>query len=89
MNYTALVGVLERLSHFDEDRNDLEVSRTAQLAQVAAGGELHWQSYHVTGALRWVHLEDARMIQPTGDLVLVRQGGPRRFAFRRRRRYDF
>src|SRR5262245_18301617 len=70
--------VLERLRNIDEHRHDIEVTLAAELAQICAGGELHGQRDEIAFAIRRLHLQDGRMIEPARDGVLAHQRGPRR-----------
>src|SRR5207302_11028322 len=72
----ALVRVLERLRHLQQDPNDLEVAGASQAAQITTGRELHRQHDGIIRSLGRKYLEDGGVIELTGDRVLVLERRP-------------
>src|SRR6185312_14678547 len=85
---TSCVSVFESFGHFEQHRYDLEISSASNTTQIAAAGELHRQHHHIVDSLRRLYLQNSRMLQTTGDVVLMLQRFPRGRIARSRRGQD-
>ena len=78
MDDAALVRVFQRLRDVDEHGHDFEIALAAQPAQIATGGQFHGQRDEIAFAIRRLHFQDGRMIEPARDGVLARRARPTR-----------
>ncbi len=80
MDDPALMRVLQRLCDVQEHRNDVQIARATQPAQIAAGGELHGQHDRLAQMVWRKNLQHRSMIQTTRNRVLALKGSEHRFA---------